>query len=221
MAQIRIEEKPKGGGSVWPWIIGLLVLGLIVWGVAEAFDESSETYTEEVVEDDDSVAGVATGIDENNNYNDYDEVGDGELAAVTTYLNTTQNMEGEMGLDHEFSHRALTQLADATKAIAEQKGLMSEASVKEKSDRVDRLANEIMEDPMAGDHADKIKMASLLIVEMLGDIDNQTNSGNSAADIDALRNDAQAMSAETLTLNQKENVRSFFSQARKVLQDLS
>ncbi|PPK86268.1 hypothetical protein CLV84_3191 [Neolewinella xylanilytica] len=220
MAQIRIEEKPTGGSSIWPWIIGLLLLGLVVWGVAEAFDDSEEVYTEEVVEDNDGVAGVATGIDENNNYNDYDEV-EGSLPAVATYMNTTASMDGEMGLDHEFSHRALTELADATKAIAEEKGLMSEASVMDKSDRIDRLANEIMEDPMAGDHADKIKMASMLIVEMMEDIDTQSNSGSNSADIDALRQEAQAMTAETLTLNQKEDVRSFFSQARTVLQNLS
>ncbi|WP_116105350.1 hypothetical protein [Lewinella sp. IMCC34191] len=222
MAQIRIEEKPAGGGaSIWPWIIGLLLLGLVVWGVAEAFDESDEVYTEEVVEDGDEVAPVATGIDENNNYKDYDEVGEGNLAAVSAYMSTTANMEGEMGLDHEFSHRALTELADATKAVAEEKGLMSEASVKEKSDRVDRLANEIMEDPMAGDHADKIKMASMLIVEMLEDIDTQAYNGQSASDLDALRQEAQAMSPETLTLNQKEDVRSFFAQARTVLERMS
>ncbi len=211
MAQIRIEEKPTGGGtSIWPWIIGLLLLGLVVWGIAEAFEESDEVYTEEVIEEDDEVAGVATGINE-----------DANLMAVTTYMNTTANMEGEMGLDHEFSHRALTELADATKAVAEEKGLMSEAAVMDKSERIDRLANEIMEDPMAGDHADKIKMAALLITEMLEDIDTRSYEGRSAANIDALRQEAQAMTPETLTLNQKEDVRSFFQQARMVLQNMS
>ncbi|MGB3798392.1 MAG: hypothetical protein WA952_01185 [Lewinella sp.] len=222
MAQIRIEEKPTGGGTnIWPWIIGLLLLGLVVWGLTEAFDESEEVYTEEVVEEDDQVAGVATGIDENNNYKEYDSAGEGNLAAVSAYMSTTANMEGEMGLDHEFSHRALTELVGATKAIAEEKGLMSEASVKDKSDRAERLANEIMEDPMAGNHADKIKMASLLVVEMLEDIDTQSYSGKSSADLDALRQEAQAMSPETLTLNQKEDVRSFFAQARSILEKMS
>ena len=220
MAQRRIEEKPKGGGSVWPWIIGLLLLGLIVWGVAEAFDESEEVYTEEVVEDGDEVAGVATGIDENNNYNDYDEVEGNQIAAVATYMNTTSDMEGEMGLGHEFSHRALTELADATQALAEEKGLMAEASIKEKSDQIDRLADDIMQDPMAGDHADKIKMAAMLITEMLEDIDMRTNNGEGAADLDALRQEAQAMDASTLTLDQKMDVRSFFGQARTVLQNM-
>ena len=32
MADIHIERKHT---SIWPWIIGLLVLGLLIWGVAE------------------------------------------------------------------------------------------------------------------------------------------------------------------------------------------
>ena len=218
MAQIRIEEKSTTGGTnIWPWIIGLLLLGLVVWGVAEAFDESDEVYTEEVVEEGDEVAGVATGIDENNNYNDYEATGEGNLTAVATYMNTTADMEGEMGLDHEFSHRALTELAMATTAVAEEKGLMTEASVKEKADRVERLSNEIMQDPAATDHADKIKMSALLVTEMLEDIDGEAYAGRSAADIERLREEAQALTPETLTLNQKEDVRSFLGQARTVL----
>lgn len=221
MAQIRIEEKPKGGGSIWPWIIGLLILGLAVWGIAEAFEESDETYTEEVLEDNDDVAGVATGIDENNNYNDYETPDEDYTGAVSAYMSTTANMEGEMGLDHEFSHQALTELAMATKALAEDKGLMSDAAVKEKVDRVERLSNEIMEDPLAGDHADKIKMAAMLITEMLEDIDTKAYNSQSADDLSKLRQEAQAISPETLTLNQKEDVRTFFRQARMVLERMS
>ena len=222
MAQIRIERKPSGGtGAVWPWIVGLLVLGLIVWGVSEAFEESDETYTEEVIEGDAGVAGVATGIDENNNYKDYETPDNNYSESVGRYLSTTADMEGDMGLDHNFSHRALTELAMATKQIAQSKGLMDEADVKEKADRVDQLANDIMRDPMAGDHADKIKMASMLIVEILEDIDEEAYSGRAVDDIAKLRQEAQAMNAETLTLDQKENVRSFFAQARLVLQRMS
>ncbi len=220
MAQIRIEEK-KTGGSIWPWIIGLFVLGLIVWGVAEAFDEADETYTEEVREDGGTVAGVATGIDENNNYKDYETPDNNYTEMSGRYLATTENMEGEMGLDHEFSHQALTELAMATRALAEQKGLMDHADVRSKIDRVERLSNEIMEDPMAGDHADKIKMAAMLITEILEDVDGQAYDDQYSSEVDALRTEAQAMSAETLTLNQKEDVRSFFRQAREVLQRMS
>ncbi len=218
MAEIRIEEK-KTTGSIWPWIIGLLLLGLIIWGVSEAFDESDEVVTEEVMENDEGVAPVAQGVDENNNYNDY-EVNTDYASAKEAYLATTANMEGEMGLDHEFTHKALTELADAASALAVSAGVDESADTGEKAQRVKQLAEEITRDPMASDHADKIKMASMLIVEMLEDVSQAKN--NEAGDaISKLRQEAQAMTAETLTLNQKENVRSFFGQARTVLNEMS
>lgn len=47
MADIDVERK---GPSIWPWIIGLLVLALIVWAVAEMLgpDEAEFAETERV-----------------------------------------------------------------------------------------------------------------------------------------------------------------------------
>lgn len=213
MAQIRIEEKTTGGGSIWPWIIGLLLLGLIIWGVAEAFEEADEeVYTEEVIEDDEVVAPVATDVDD---YEDADYARDREA-----YLLSTEDLEGEMGLGHEFSHRVLTELAQATTSLAQDKGL-NEGAMRDKSDRVMALANDITEDPMAGDHADKIKMAAMLITEMLEEIDKEAYNGASAADLSTLREEAQAIDGTTLTLEQKADVRSFFRQARMVIERMS
>lgn len=46
MADIDVERK---GTSIWPWIIGLLVLALLIWALMKMFDT-----------DDPEVAGVAT-----------------------------------------------------------------------------------------------------------------------------------------------------------------
>ncbi len=35
MADINVERKSP---SIWPWILGLLVLALLIWAIAEAFD---------------------------------------------------------------------------------------------------------------------------------------------------------------------------------------
>jgi hypothetical protein len=37
MTQIRVEPTPHRR-SPWPWIVGLIVLGLLVWFVVEVFD---------------------------------------------------------------------------------------------------------------------------------------------------------------------------------------
>ncbi len=38
MARIDIEQKK----NVWPWIIGLVVLLLLIWGVAELLDNDDD-----------------------------------------------------------------------------------------------------------------------------------------------------------------------------------
>ncbi len=223
MAEIRLEEKSKGG-SMLPWIIGLLLLGLIIWGVAEAFDESDETTTEnEVLEGGDAVAPVATGIDENNNYKEFD-AGDAAIGEddqfYTGFMSSTENMEGEMGLGHEFTNQTLTQLANASAALAERKGVDDGTSADSKAMRVKQLAGEITADPMATDHADKIKMSTMLITEILEDVDQKAYNGQFDENVKKLRQEAQAIDASTLTLDQKSDVRSFFRQARLVLQEM-
>lgn len=39
MADINIERR---GPGVWPWIIGLLVLALLIWGLVEMFGNDGE-----------------------------------------------------------------------------------------------------------------------------------------------------------------------------------
>lgn len=207
MAQIRIEEKKKG--SILPWIIGLLLLALVIWVVAETFDEAEEEiYTEETVEENEEVvAPVANDVD--------------YATPIAAYLAATEDMEGEMSLDHEFSHRALTQLTTATVALAESKGLTDESDARAKADRVKQLADEITRDPMADDHGDKIGMAAMLITEMLETVDRESYGNQSSDAIQQLRTNAQDISSKTLALDQKEDIRSFFAQARTVLQRMS
>lgn len=37
MAEIRVEPRRKIGA--WPWVVGLLVLALAIWGLAELLGE--------------------------------------------------------------------------------------------------------------------------------------------------------------------------------------
>ena len=54
MADIRVERTRKLGK--WPWLVGLLVLALAIWGLAEILGEDDG---DDVVEQLD--AGAATG----------------------------------------------------------------------------------------------------------------------------------------------------------------
>lgn len=41
MAEIRVERKRKA--SIWPWILGLIVAALLVWGLTQARDNDRDT----------------------------------------------------------------------------------------------------------------------------------------------------------------------------------
>lgn len=56
MADINVERK---GPSIWPWIIGLLVLALLIWAIAEMVD-TDEPEVAEVTEVERPVAAVPT-----------------------------------------------------------------------------------------------------------------------------------------------------------------
>ena len=218
MANIRIEKKSSP--SILPWIIGLLVLGLLVWGVAEMFEEADEVA---IYEDADYVEEPVVGVANNPLDVDDTEVVVTDNAyrnAIAAFVDYTADMEGKMGLDHEFSHRALSLLAAATAQTANAYDVEN-VNAEGKANQVIRLADDITVDPYATNHADKIRMAALLITEVLEDLDSQVYNDVNADALSNLRREAQDINAKTLTLNQKEDVRSFFSVARNILMKMS
>ena len=219
MAQIRIEEKK--GSSVLPWILGLLLLGLVAWG-AFAFldDEDNDGALLDAEETEYPAAEMATEItgQPDGTYIDGDDEDvvvayDTYAPAFTKFIDYTTDIEGEMGLDHEFSHNAITYLAEATESVAN----AYDVEITDNTERAKQLADDITRDPYATDHADKIRMAALNITETLERVDKWAFDTRNTDALTQLRKEAQAINASTLTLNQKEDVRSFFTAARKVL----
>lgn len=41
VAEIGVEPRRRGPG-VWPWIAGVLILGLLVWGLTSLLDSGSD-----------------------------------------------------------------------------------------------------------------------------------------------------------------------------------
>lgn len=55
MAEIRVEPKNNNNRSIWPWILGALLLIGLVWGVAELLEDDEReieaTRTEQTIID--------------------------------------------------------------------------------------------------------------------------------------------------------------------------
>lgn len=211
MAQIRIEEDKST--NFLPWILGLLLLGVIAWaGFAFLDDEDNDGALLDAEEMNAPVAEMATEISGQPD-GTYTELSDEyDDANLVKFMDYTTDMTGEMGLDHEFSHNALTYLASAAEDLAEGWNV----DITDNTMRAKELADGITVDPYATNHAEMIRMAAINITETLENINNSVK-GDAAMPLSKLRKEAQAINGETLTLNQKEDVRSFFSAAREVI----
>ena len=187
MTEIKIEKKK----SVLPWL--LLVLGLLAAGWFFFFrgdkEETMETANNSAL----------INVHENNS----------TVAAYITFINSDTNT---MSLDHAYSSEALIKLTDAVDAMA------TEASYDVKVDiaKARQYADEITKDPLVTTHADKIRSAADLLTTSLKNMQQAKYPGLSAeaADVESA---AKAINPETLTLDQRDAVKSFFRKAADLL----
>ncbi len=217
MADLRIEKKEKS--SILPWILGLLLLALAIWGIAELLEDDDDNIVEttELVEGDRGSEIVSNG----NQYTliDFDDPAAGARFGdlATEYATYTANMTGEMGLDHEFSHNALNQLANATVALSYATGMGDDVNIKQKAAMIRQNADAITLDPMATNHADMIRSAATSIADVLSEVQKAKYPGLEGA-VAEVSKAASEITPETLTLNQKEDVRTFFGKAKVALE---
>jgi hypothetical protein len=194
MTEIKIEKKKP----VWPWI--LLVLGLLAaaWFF---FFRNDKDEQDEHVETADKTALID--VHENNS----------TVAAYVTFINSDTNT---MSLDHAFTNEALTKLTDAVDAMATEAGY----DVKVDIAKAKQLADEITADPMVTTHADKIKSAADVLSTSLQNMQQAKypELSNEATDV---KNAASAIIPETLTLDQRDAVKSFFRKAADLLNKMN
>ena len=191
MTEIKIEKKKPA----WPWI--LLVFGLLVavWFFVFRNDKDKPVET----------ADKTTLIDrhENNNI----------VAAYVAFINSDTNT---MSLDHAFTSEALIKLTDAIDAMATDAGYDIKADIA----NAKQIAEEITKDPMLTNHADKIRSAANVLSNALQNMQKAKypELSNEAADV---KSAAVAINPETLTLDQRDAVKSFFRKAANLLNKMN
>ncbi len=195
MTEIKIEKKQP----IWPWI--LLVFGLLL--AAWFFflrNDNADNYTDEP-----TIADTTAMIDvhENNSI----------VVTYVTFINADTNT---MGLDHAYTSEALTRLTDAVDAMATEVGY----EVKSDIARAKQLADEIKKDPMATNHADKIRSAADIVSTALQNIQQAKYPGLSAEAAE-VKSAASAINPETSTLDQRDTVKSFFRKAADLLSKMN
>jgi uncharacterized membrane-anchored protein YhcB (DUF1043 family) len=196
MAEIKIEKKKP----IWPWVLlGLLVLGLIIYFLVfyDSNGEDREQITDTTVTTDQTQDPI------NNN-------------TVSEYVTFVQADTSSMGLDHEYTNEALLKLTNATEAMADEVGYDVERDIQNVRD----YAQKITQDPFETTHANNIRDAANILANVLQNI-QQAEFPNLANQASEVKNAAEAITPEELTLDQKQDVKSFFNSAASLLEEMN
>lgn len=210
MAEIKIEKKKP----VWPWILlGLIILGIILYFLFanndDDMDDMDDMNTEQVQDTtyrDDQMRAADTTT------TGWNEGGTDNVSRYITHVGD----RSRMGVDHEYTNTALIHLINAVESKAQEHNIDIQADMQ----AIRQDAEEITQDPMATDHADKIKNAGTKIANVLERIQKE-KFPNLESDVEDVRSAAQEIETNVLTLDQKEKVNSFFNEAADALRNMS
>lgn len=201
MAEIKIEKKQP----IWPWILGLLVLGLVLYF---AFFNDSKVLTDDITSTNDTIVDKTEMQDE--------VVVADNLTGVTAFLAFVKNDDGNMTLDHEYSHDALTKLIDATEEVSNKTNYDSKMDLTAARKHADAITINLE----ATDHADHIKAATDQISSVLQKIQSAKFT-DLKAEAEKVRMSSNAIDVKELTLNQKEKIKTFFNDAADLLEKMN
>jgi hypothetical protein len=191
MTEIKIEKKKP----VWPWL--LLLLGIL----AAAWFFFFRNDKKETMDTADNKALID--VHENNS----------TVAAYVTFINSDTNT---MSLNHAYSSEALTKLTDAVDAMATEAGYDVRVDIA----KAKQYADEVTKDPLVTTHADKIRSAADVLSTSLQNMQQAKYPGLSAEATD-VKSAAAAINPETLTLDQRDVVKSFFRKAADLLNKMN
>lgn len=211
MAEIKIKEKKP----IWPWILLALVILALLFFLLQDDDDVTDDYDSDDIEmiddndmDDDDMDDDTM---DNNTTARLSDSADSKIAEYNTYV--SENMD--MDINHEYSNAVLSRLINATEALANSLDVDINADLEEARAQT----ASITKDPYDTDHANKIKQAGNTIVRGLKKIQTQ-KFPSMTKECTELQNAIMDINTQTLTLNQKQDVKAFFKQAGELLTNM-
>lgn len=201
MAEIHIERHER---SIWPWVLGLLVLALLAWWLlsmrndAADNDVAVETPAGALV---DSVPGTGVGTRE------------AAPAAVNEFLSYTEQNRAGTAADstHNYEAEGMRRLAAALDELADRDtigGVALDARISALRNRADALQRDWRSTEHARHTRAAFDSAAALVEGM-----QQQRFNNIATEASQLRQAASGVSPDRLLLQQTAEVQRFFQRA--------
>lgn len=212
MADIDVERK---GPSIWPWIIGLIILALLIWLLAEWLGDDDAVVEEPVpgvVEPapvvtppvTDTLAGPAAG----------------GPAAFNQFVQTCPGETQEMSMDHQYMRDCVQRLVESLDAVLVTPGVEGvdvQAQMQEARQAAQRLAETPETSPQ---HANMARNAFTSVATVINAAQDQRYP-NLEQQANQVQESAQAVSTDTPLLEQRDAVNSFFRSAADALRGMA
>jgi hypothetical protein len=208
VADINVERK---GPSIWPWIIGLIVLALLIWAIAEMVRTDDRAVTtapmaEEVTPAPAPVTETAT------------------MPAATQQFVTTcvQNGAQDMGREHEFTAECLRHLASAIEQTEQQ--TQQNVNVQQHTETMRQNAQQLEATPETSQqHSNFVREAALAASTAINQLHTAApgQQQQMADPANRVRETAEAIRPGQTLLDQREETNRFFRAAGDALQQMS
>ncbi|MEJ6981286.1 hypothetical protein WG906_12535 [Pedobacter sp. P351] len=135
---------------------------------------------------------------------------------ITSYFLLIDSDPDSMSLSHEFTNDALMRLIQATSFTA----LKNNFDIKADLESARNYATDITKDPFETTHADKIRKAADILTTALVNL-QEANYPDLINEATELEKAAAAIDPDTLTLEQKVEVKTFFRKAKDLLHEMN
>ena len=195
MAELNTNKKKK---PIVTWVIfGVIIVVIAVWLITSLSDEPKLVDVKGEEEE------YGTELRQNDTEQIYTE--------FTSFIEDSAESL-DMGIHHHYTSRGIALLSSTLEFLAENIGVNTQNSQNE----LVQKSNAIEQDPYSTEHAGTIKEAFLSAVDILEELQEERFQ-NMSRDVGELRQIAESLSDEDLTLDQKEKVKNFFEKSANVV----
>lgn len=202
MAEIPIEKRKKR--TIWPWILGIVVVLLLIWVLA---DNNVEVEDSTAFQQDEN---VMTDRDDNNMAQQQD-------GRVEQFIQYVEQSGKEISQNHEYTRQGLLFLADALDELHTRIGSTAENL---NTEEIRTKAQSLTENVTSTDHANTIKDAFLTAANAVQRLQTQYFP-NMNADTDELSESANELEGTELATEQGDKIETFFEKAADKLDEMT
>lgn len=216
MAEIDLQQKKKGGGGWVPWILAAIVAVLAIWAIVELMDRDEpvagdfDRATDEAIAPAPAAEMGAPG----------EQPGGAAIAEFRRTCVDEQTETPEMGVQHEYTTRCIETMAEAMSATIRADTVGSVALDERLTTLRQRSADVRQSDPSAVSHSETVAAAFDAGADLIETLHEERDRENEAlqAEVQEVRQAADAVQPDQPLLEQREQVRQFFSEMAQALE---